>query len=106
MKTCCITYIITALLALLNNMQGALGNTESNSDNIFHTSKSSFTNKKDRYEWDDDFNNFKKEKQQENNDTYRDPLWIDLFSEDENIEILEVNSKYMKIEAETEAEDE
>ena len=47
------------------------------------------------HEWDDDFN-FKKEKQQENNDTYRDPLWIDFFSDGDNIEILEVNTKYMK----------
>ena len=104
MKTCCITYIITALITLLNNMQVALGNTESNSDNIFHTSEPSYTNKKDRYEWDDDFN-FNKEKQQENNDTYRDPLWIDFFSDGDNIEILEVNTKYMKTEAEDEQSD-
>ena len=100
MKTCCITYIITALLALLNNMQGALGNTDSNGDNIFHTSETSQFNKKDRYEWDDDFNNFKNEKQQEKEDTYRDPLWIDYDSDDDNIEILEVNTKYMKAEDE------
>ena len=99
MKTCSITYIITALLALLNNMQGALGHTETNGDNIFHTSENSQFNKKERYEWDDDFNNFKNEKQQDR-DSYENPLWIDYSSDDDNIEILEVNTKFMRTEEE------
>ena len=36
-----ITYTITVLIALLNNMQSALGSTETTGDNIFHSSETS-----------------------------------------------------------------
>ena len=38
---CFITYTITVLIALLNNMQSALGSTETTGDNIFHSSETS-----------------------------------------------------------------
>ena len=101
---CFITYTITVLIALLNHMQTALGNTETTSENIFHSSETSQFNKKERYEWDDEFHNFKNEKKQEK-DTYRDPFWIDTLSDSDNIEILEVNPKYMKTEEEEETGD-
>ena len=103
---CFITYTITVLIALLNNMQSALGSTETTGDNIFHSSETSQFNKKERYEWDDDFNNFKNQKKQER-DTYRDPFWMETLSDSDNIEILEVNPKYVSAEEEqTEDDDE
>ena len=50
-----ITYVFAAILAIINTMQGASGQQDTNNDDMFRNSESTFFDKQEQYDWEDDF---------------------------------------------------
>ena len=86
-----ITFVLSAIFAIINTMQGASGQPETTKDDMFRTSESTFFDRKEQYDWEDDFyESFKNKNQDSKRKTGDNNLWIDWSTnEDGFVEILE-----------------
>ena len=84
-----LTFVFTALLAIIEIMQGATGQEDSTFDDLYKNAESSFFDQQDRFDWEDDFYQSFKGKQETNRNEDQPHLWIDWSTvEDEFVETI------------------